>query len=544
VGLTDVAVVQPDGGRAVLTGAYFALPPEPNPISAPPPVLGGISPSAGPAAGGTLIHLTGTGFQVGSQVFMNGLAAQLNGTPTGTGLAAIAPALAIGPVDVTVVNPDGQQATLAGAFTALAPPPVISTVSPNSGSTAGATTIQILGTGFQAGSLVFIGALAAPVTGTPTATTLTVTTPALPAGPADVIVLNPDGQETVLLGGFSAATAAGPAISAVTPNSGPVAGGAVIQITGTGFEAGSKVFIGGVAAPLSGTPTATTLTVIAPALPDGVADVLVVNPDGQESVLTGGFTAVTGPVIRRVLPNSGPAAGGTVIQVVGTGFEAGSQLFVGGVPAPLIGLATASLLTATVPALSPGPADVMVVNPDGHEIILPGAFNALAPGSVASDNGLIINLTSSHVGSVSIRAGAFATLNVSNVLAAGDIGITVGDSAQALALTDSVSNHLTIASGVGLSDTDTTLITLNGVTVKSDLNLAALGGNNTLFLQNVQVSANLLVSLGQGVNTVIAHNVTVLTGNIDGGKGGNSVFVDLGGNSGFTTSGFSQFIVV
>jgi hypothetical protein len=255
------------------------------------------------------------------------------------------------------------------------PPLMVSGISPKSGLPG--ALVEISGTGFQAGSQVFFGEVVATVSGTPTQTTLDVIVPALPAGPVDVKVANPDGQQAILPGAFEL-TAPPPRVIGVSPGAG-VAPGTFIQISGSGFQSGSKVFFGDVPVPLSGAQTATVLTVVAPTLPAGPVDVKVVNPDGQQSILPGGFdVSVPPPMVNGVSPNSGVAPG-TTIQIVGTGFQSGSKVFFGGVPAlPFpTGTQTATILTVVTPALPIGTVDVKVVNPDGQYSVLAGAFFAL-----------------------------------------------------------------------------------------------------------------------------------------------------------------------
>src|SRR5207245_2952877 len=165
-------------------------------------------------------------------------------------------------------------------------------------------------------------------------------------------------------------------VTGITPNSGPP--GALVQISGTGFQPGSKVFFGNVLAATSGTPTASSLTAIVPALPAGPIDVKVVNPDGQQSILPGAFTASSTPppMVSGVNPNAGVAPG-AVIEILGTGLQSDSQVFFGGVLAPPSGAQTATVLTVVAPALRVGLVDVKVVNPDGQESVLPNAFFAL-----------------------------------------------------------------------------------------------------------------------------------------------------------------------
>ena len=46
-----------------------------------------------------------------------------------------------------------------------------------------------------------------------------------------------------------------PAVTAITPNAGPLAGGTVVTVTGTGFTAGSTVDFGTPRPPPSASPT-------------------------------------------------------------------------------------------------------------------------------------------------------------------------------------------------------------------------------------------------------------------------------------------------
>jgi hypothetical protein len=88
----------------------FTYPPAP--LAAP--VLATIDPDEGPAGGGTAVTITGTGFEAGSTVSVDGSAPI---TPTviaadGTSLTYTAPAHVAGTVPVTVTNAGGTSAPL------------------------------------------------------------------------------------------------------------------------------------------------------------------------------------------------------------------------------------------------------------------------------------------------------------------------------------------------------------------------------------------------------------------------------------------------
>jgi hypothetical protein len=99
---------------------------------------------------------------------------------------------------------------LAGGFTyaaAAAPAPTVTGLTPNSGPTAGGTSVTISGTNFVSGAAVTIGGSAATNVVVTNSTTITGVTPSHPAGGVTVIVTNPDGQSSALTNGYTYSTA-------------------------------------------------------------------------------------------------------------------------------------------------------------------------------------------------------------------------------------------------------------------------------------------------------------------------------------------------
>src|SRR5262249_38155 len=83
-----------------------------------------------------------------------------------------------------------------------------------------------------------------------------------------------------------------PAVSSIAPTSGPATAGDAVTITGTDFQDGATVKIGGVAGTGGVFTGATSLGAATPALPAGsLNDVVVTNPDAQSSTLTHGWMA-------------------------------------------------------------------------------------------------------------------------------------------------------------------------------------------------------------------------------------------------------------
>ncbi|MBI2550207.1 IPT/TIG domain-containing protein [Candidatus Woesearchaeota archaeon] len=214
------------------------------------------------------------------------------------------------------------------------PPPVVSSVSPSSGSTLGGTSVAISGSDFlntPTAPTVTFGGVSGSVTSS-TSNTINVVTPAHAAGAVNVVVTNPDGQFYTLVNGFTYVPP--PSITSITPNSGSTVGGTPITITGDYFQSGLSVTIGtSVATDVVVSPdgkngktiTATTSS----SLTAGAKDVTVTNPDGQFSILPSAFTYVFPPSVTSITPNSGSTVGGTPITITGDYFQSGLSVTIG-----------------------------------------------------------------------------------------------------------------------------------------------------------------------------------------------------------------------
>ncbi|WP_376691262.1 IPT/TIG domain-containing protein [Wenzhouxiangella sp. EGI_FJ10409] len=273
----------------------------------PPPTVDSIAPSSGPEAGGTAVTITGSDFQSGATVDIGGSACTGVTFIDATELDCTTPA-GTGTADVVVTNPDTQSDTLAGGFEYVAvPPPSIASITPASGPEAGGTAVTITGSDFQSGATVDIGGSACAGVTFIDATELDCTTPA-GTGTADVVVTNPDTQSDTLAGGFEYVAVPPPSIASVTPNSGTEAGGTDITITGSGFQSGATVTIGGAACAGIVVVDDTTITCTTPPGAEGPVDVVVENPDAQISRLQGGFTYTGVPAETLSVPVDTPWA--------------------------------------------------------------------------------------------------------------------------------------------------------------------------------------------------------------------------------------------
>jgi hypothetical protein len=115
---------------------------------------------------------------------------------------------------------------------------------------------------------------------------------------------------------------------------------------------------------------------------DGLHDgFLTVDENGQRifALTTSGLTVIqlaNVPLgIGTLSPTSGPAAGGTVATLRGSGFQNGATVTIGGKPASVT-FKDLNTLTAVIPSISPGPQQIVITNPDRASVTLDAAFIA------------------------------------------------------------------------------------------------------------------------------------------------------------------------
>ncbi len=188
-----VTVTGPGGTSATTSADQFTY------VAPVQPTVTGVSPSTGSTVGGTSVTVTGTGFTGATAVKFGTISASTFTVNGATSITATSPAESAATVDVTVTTPGGTSPVNAPAdqFTFAVPPaPTVTGVSPNTGSTAGGTSVTVTGTGFTGATAVKFGTTAATSFTVNSATQVTATSPAESAGTVHVTVTGPGGTST------------------------------------------------------------------------------------------------------------------------------------------------------------------------------------------------------------------------------------------------------------------------------------------------------------------------------------------------------------
>jgi hypothetical protein len=158
-----------------------------------------------------------------------------------------------------------------------------------------------------------------------------------------------------------------PAVTGVSPTSGPTAGGTSVAITGTGFTGATAVQFGGTAATSFTVNSDTSVTATAPAGQAGVADVTVTTAGGTSATSAADQFTYTAPpppppTVTNVSPGSGPA--GTTVTVTGANLTGATEVDFGSGNKASFTVSNSTTLTATAPAGS-GTVDVTITTPGG-----------------------------------------------------------------------------------------------------------------------------------------------------------------------------------
>ncbi|HEX8181966.1 MAG TPA: IPT/TIG domain-containing protein [Candidatus Saccharimonadales bacterium] len=308
-----------------------------------------------------------------------------------------------------------------------------------------------------------------------------------------------------------------PAISAVSPASGSIAGGTALTITGSNFVSGATVSVGGAAATAVTFVSATSITATAPAHAAGVVTVAVTNPDGQVASRASGFTYFgPAPTITTVTPTSGLPTGGTSVTIAGTNFVAGASVKFGGLNATNV-IVTATSITATTPARAAGTADVVVTNPDGQSATKLAGYTYRLPAptvtSVSPTRGLVnggtvVTITGTNfVSGATVMVGNAAATTVTFVSATSIRATTSAQPAGVVtvAVTNPDGQRASLASGYTYVNSAPTI---SGVSPTS----GAIGGGTTVTVTGTNFTSGATVKFGAAVSSSVTFvSATTLT---------------------------------
>lgn len=341
------------------------------------PSLLAVDPPYGPLSGGAVVALRGTGFAGVEEVLFGAAAAVAVPIDEAT-LEVTVPAAAVpGPVDVSV-RASSRTATLPAGFVYFDPEATglsIAGLWPTHGRAEGGERVLVVGTGLDAVTEVRFGAAAsAPASGGPNVLEVS-TPPGAPNTTAEIAVF--DGSvEGRLAGGFHYNLR----VDSVSPAQGSSRGGEQITVDGEGFSEGLELFVGALPAQQITLVSPTRLTALTPPGSGGASGVRVREAADplNEDVLPDGFTFTDPLMVGRISPEVGAIAGGTYVTALGTGFEPGVIVEIGGSPLKDMRVLDGNTIIGRTPPGAVGAADVVVRMGEARDET-PGGFTYYDP---------------------------------------------------------------------------------------------------------------------------------------------------------------------
>jgi len=322
---------------------------------------------------------------------------------------ALAVATASGACILALQAIGGQAASAAGVLS-------VTSVTPTSGIDTGGTTVTITGSDFTGATAVTFGSANAAVFTVDSDTEITATAPYPRSnGTVDVSVTTPDGTSPVTPSDQFTYLPA-PAVTGVSPDAGPVAGGNTVTITGTGFTGATAVWFNQTAAAVFTVDSDTQITVIAPAGTVGGGPVTVVTPIGASAFSPGDtYIYETAPVVQSFQPFTGSTAGGNRVSINGSGFTGATAVMFGSTPAASFTVLGSTLIFAYPPAHSPGSVPVSVTTPGGtgtsrtdYYYVTPLTVTGVSPASGSTAGGNTVTITGTGFTDVSlVNFGSF-----------------------------------------------------------------------------------------------------------------------------------------
>ncbi|WP_321506781.1 IPT/TIG domain-containing protein [uncultured Methanoregula sp.] len=209
-----------------------------------------------------------------------------------------------------------------------------------------------------------------------------------------------------------ASAASVPIITVLSPSGGPVTGGTVVTITGSGFTGTKDVLFGGKSVNGLNIINDSQLTVITPQHPEERVLISIITAEGVPGFMEPftmfqySYEKFPLPRLSGISPSSGPASGGTV-RITGSGFTGTKEVLFGKQPGAVLDIVDDSHLTVSAPfSFFPGSVPVSIRNARGfagsldpvimytYDYPLP-ELTGISPSSGSIAGGTVVTLTGS-----------------------------------------------------------------------------------------------------------------------------------------------------
>ncbi len=350
------------------------------------PAVASVTPIVGPIAGGNVVQVKGAGFVEPLVVTFGAAYLEDVEVLSGTVLQGTVPGVVEeGAVDVLVATSYGSGVGV-DAYTYLADlepgnDVEILAITPTAGPAAGGQLVTVVARGLttEADTTVYFGAQEATIQAVDAAGhVVLLEVPAGDVGSVAVTLNNSNGTDTRANGYVYENFVK---VYSVGPNFGPTDGGTEITVKGVGFVDGLQLRVGALPAATVTVVDSETITATTPPGSPGLANVTVLQGSLSDT-LVGGFAYLSDMNLWVVDPAQGSQAGGTWIELAGSGFPEDATVLVGGSPATHVTVVSPTKITARTPPGNIGSVDVTVTSISKGAVVLPNGYTYFDPESV------------------------------------------------------------------------------------------------------------------------------------------------------------------
>jgi hypothetical protein len=357
-GTVDVTITTAGGSSATGEADRFTY--------VPTPAVTSLAPRKGREAGGTAVTIMGSSLSGGTVKFGPNPATGVS--CSASQCSATAPA-GQGTVHVTVTTVGGTSAASeADQFTYVAPPQVTG-LAPAKGPETGGTSVTVTGTSLGEATAVKFGSNNAATLKVESESAIKAVSPT-GKGTVGVTVTTPYGtSQATVLDEYRYVPA--PGVTGLAPSKGPKSGGTSVTISGTDLGEATAVQFGGASAASFKVNSETTIAAVSPP-GAGTVDVTVTTPSGtSQRKEADEFHFVPPPIITKVSPSTGPAAGGTTVTITGADLNQATAVKFGSNNAASFKVNSANSMTAVSPAEEAANLDITVTTVGGISAITP-----------------------------------------------------------------------------------------------------------------------------------------------------------------------------
>jgi len=383
--------LMPALGGGSFAGTARAEEPEIAEVQFGQPAISSMTPTFGPASGGTIVTVYGANLGWATNVAVGGAWASFSVINENT-IQLVTPQHAVGTYYVQAWTPGGvTELTASALFTYTSSTPdagyAVTGMTPRYGPTTGGTVVMFTGTNLWNTANVTVDGVSVPWIWSGGA--IYATMPAHAKGLANVSFHPAAGGVVPAPYPFAYTNNGGVLdIFGISPSYGPTWGGTVVTLNGFGFSYADGVFVDGVPATHS-VLSDNVIQLVTPAHAAGIANITVY--DGANSTTAVNLFTYTDfyypgnpavgiirPVLTSITPDNGAAVGTHPVVLRGSNLTETKSITVDGVRIPFVRISD-SELWLTMPLHIPGLVTVTVYNSNGTTASIGFRYNDTRP---------------------------------------------------------------------------------------------------------------------------------------------------------------------